>query len=222
MLTLIFSFTNACDTRYDVPMLRDLVVLKPQWLIDHVVEIIRNQGLHTRTGRDAMLFLRNHRIEVNDLYNRAVLHGKLLEGVWPDLGVDERSQLATLMEHYGLLVRIHDHVDGQPVWLVPPLLERCTSTVTVPPTATSVFYIFFDIPEGGDVPKLVNEKDMGIGFMPAGFFHRLLGVATAYMQETVSNGPTDSTFWSPELAMECGHMYVVSSYSLILQTEVWV
>jgi len=136
-----------------------------------------------------------------------VLHGKLLEGFWPDLGVNERGQLASLMERYGLLVRIHDNVDGQPVWLVPPLLEKCTSTVTVPPTATSVFYIFFDIPEGDGIPKVVCEDDMGVGFMPAGFFHRLLGVATAYMQETVAVDNT--SFCCPDLAKDCGRMYVL-------------
>jgi hypothetical protein len=188
-------------------MLRDLVVLKPQWVIDHVVEIIRDQELHKRKDKTAVSFLKKHRPQVKDLYDRAVLHGKLLEGFWPDLGVDERGQLASLMERYGLLVRIHDNVDGQPVWLVPPLLEKCTSTVTVPPTATSVFYIFFDIPAGNGIPKVVCEDDMGVGFMPAGFFHRLLGVATAYMQETVAVDNT--SFCCPDLAKDCGRMYVL-------------
>jgi hypothetical protein len=206
MLTLLFSFTNACDTRYDVPMLRDLVVLKPQWVINHVVEIIRDQELHKRKDKTAVSFLKKHRPQVEDLYDRAVLHGKLLEGFWPDLvGVDERGQLAALMERYGLLVRIHNNVDGQPVWLVPPLLEKCTSTVTVSPTATSVFYVFFDM-RGTDVSKVVLQEDMRHGFVPAGFFHRLLGVATAYMQETVSDG----TLWRPDLAKDCGHLYVQS------------
>jgi hypothetical protein len=210
------AFTNACDNRYDVPMLRDLVVLKPQWVINHVVEIIRDQELHKRTGKAAVSFLTKRRKHVKDLYQRAVLHGTLLEGFWPDLTVDERSQLATLMERYGLIVRIHDDDGGQPVWLVPALLETCKSTVAVPPTATSVFYIFFDIPEeGDDAPKVLCQEDMDTGFLPAGFFHRLLGVATAYMQETVADG----TLWRPELAVDCGHLYVVS---LIITVSAWL
>jgi hypothetical protein len=207
MLALIFSFTNACDTRYDVPMLRDLVVLKPQWVIDHVVEIIRDQELHERKDKTAVSFLKKHRPHVKDLYDRAVLHGKLLEGFWPDVvGVDERGQLAALMERYGLLVRIHNNVDGQPVWIVPSLLEKCKTDVAVPPSSSSVFYIFFDIPEGNGVPKVVCEEDMGVGFLPAGFFHRLLGVATAYMQETVAVDNT--SFCCPDLAKDCGRLYV--------------
>jgi hypothetical protein len=145
-----------------------------------------------------------------------VLHGTLLEGFWPDLTVNERSQLAALMERYGLIVRIHDDDGGQPVWLVPALLETCKSTVAVPPTATSVFCIFFDIPEeGDDAPKVLCQEDMDTGFLPAGFFHRLLGVATAYMQETVADG----TVWHPELAVDCGHLYVVS---LIITVSGWL
>lgn len=206
MHTLILAFTNGFDNRYDVPMLRDLVVLKPQWLIDHIVEIIRDQELHKRHDKDSVLFLQSRKKKVKDLYDRAVLHGTLLEGFWPDVAVGERSQLAALMERYGLLVRIHNDVSGQPVWLVPALLETCKSTVIVPSTATSVFYVFFDIPEeGDDAPKVKWQEDMVEGFLPAGFFHRLLGVATAYMQETAADG----TLWCPKLATKCGHLYVV-------------
>ena len=210
MLMLSFAFTNAFGNRYDVPMLRDLVVLKPQWVFDHVVEIIRDQELHTRKDKTADVFLRKNRKHVKDLYDHAVLHFTLLKGFcsWRDLSVDERIQLATLMERYGLLVRIHDNVDGEPVWLVPALLEKCTTDVSVPPTATSVFQVFFDIPEeSDDVSKVMYEGEMDVGFLPVGFFHRLLGVATSYMQETVSEG----TWWQPKLAKDCGHLYVTAS-----------
>jgi hypothetical protein len=59
--------------------------------------------------------------------------------------------------------------------------------VAVPPEATSVFHIFFGSFEGGDPPKVVRQKAMTVGVLPAGFFPRLLGVATAYMQETVAD-----------------------------------
>jgi hypothetical protein len=62
---------------------------------------------------------------------------------------------------------------------------------------------------------VMHRESMTNGFLPSGFFHRLLGVATAYMQETLSSA---GRFWTPDLAKHCGHLYVVSS-ALIFQTQ---
>jgi hypothetical protein len=206
---LSFAFENPCDARYDVPMLRDLVVLKPQWVIDHIVEIIRDQELHTRRDKTSVLFLRNHQEQVDHLYECAILNGTLLEGFWPDLESTEREQLALLMERFGLLVRVHGDRSGPPKWLVPPLLENCKSSVEVPPEATSVFYVYFDIPTAYNCTPVMHQKRMTRGFLPNGFFHRLLGVATAYMQETLPYGV--DKFWDPDLTKDCGHLYVLPS-----------
>lgn len=202
---------------YDVPGLRDLVVLEPQWVIDHVTCVIRDPVLHHLKGRDAGEMRCKYRSEIDDLYQHAILNGTLLPVFWPELSESERDQMTTLMEQFGLLVRVHTAA-AHPKWLVPALLGRKenVSTVDIRTTHVSTFVVHFDIGEVRETPMSLSESKMRFGFLSAGFFHRLLGIAVAYMQTTTGT----SSFRRPVLSKNRGQLsFGTTEYWLELDEE---
>lgn len=143
---------------YESPELRNIVVLDPQWVITAVCTIIRDPihgpALSPHSQRKFATFVK--RMSTN-----GVLYEALLPQLLPNTHYlpEERKTLVTLMEKFGLLVRLFgDKAETNRRWLVPPLLEFCDADIDSPVKhGPHVFYVFFDTEEHLD-PDQVSVR----------------------------------------------------------------
>ena len=87
------------------PLLRSIVVLDPQWLLDSFSAIIRDINLHLKEEDKPLLRFSN---ELRFLKERACLDTKLLPVLWKDHNQEERRVCLQLMCKYHLAVPVRD------------------------------------------------------------------------------------------------------------------
>ena len=90
---------------YPDPLLRSIVVLDPQWLLDSFSAIIRDIDLHFKPEDRPLLQFSS---ELSFLKERASLDTKLLPVLWKDHNEEERRACLHLMCKYHLAVPIRD------------------------------------------------------------------------------------------------------------------
>lgn len=96
---------------YDsIPRMDEVVILSPQWTVDVMCRVIRNFDLH-RDVRDKQALALG--VLWDDLVDRGILHRKVLELLWKDVGKQGLVEpFLDLMLRYGLCVQLEGEIDG--------------------------------------------------------------------------------------------------------------
>ena len=190
MLSYFHSLGAVCW--YDlpeVPEVRELVVLDPQWIIDAVSMIICNFDDPAHLKPCHALAARHVTKEWKALRNGGVLSRVLLEYLWrEDRFEAHKAELLKLMEHFGLVVPIRRK--EQQTYIVPALLALSEganqpTTPTDAPLATLHFALAGQAPPD-TAPVWAPEDflpDSG-GFLPDGAFFELCGAAVGWSYDT--------------------------------------
>ncbi|KOO30789.1 hypothetical protein Ctob_015928, partial [Chrysochromulina tobinii] len=190
MLSYFHSLGAVCW--YDlpeVPEVRELVVLDPQWIIDAVSMIICNFDDPAHLKPCHALAARHVTKEWKALRNGGVLSRVLLEYLWrEDRFEAHKAELLKLMEHFGLVVPIRRK--EQQTYIVPALLALSEganqpTTPTDAPLATLHFALAGQAPPD-TAPVWAPEDflpDSG-GFLPDGAFFELCGAAVGWSYHT--------------------------------------
>ena len=115
----------------DEPRTRDLVTLKPQWLLDTMRELCDRTML---TNKSAKLTSRDYAPEWRMLLNHGRLDAeKLSRFVWPSADDEERSSILSLMEKFGLCCSLPHEELGSALYVVPVLLPAYTANLNKTP-----------------------------------------------------------------------------------------
>ena len=190
MLSYFHSLGAVCW--YDlpeVPEVRELVVLDPQWIIDAVSMIICNFDDPAHLKPCHALAARHVTKEWKALRNGGVLSRVLLEYLWKEDRFEaHKAELLKLMEHFGLVVPIRRK--EQQTYIVPALLALSEganqpTTPTDAPLATLHFALAGQAPPD-TAPVWAPEDflpDSG-GFLPDGAFFELCGAAVGWSYDT--------------------------------------
>eukprot|EP01047_Picozoa_sp_COSAG01_P002145 COSAG01_NODE_55_length_31115_cov_105.202533_2_plen_1797_part_00 len=174
---------------FDEQGLRDVIVLDPQWLIDAATKIICDVTIHS---------LPEHRIAAktmqkswNKLLRKATLNSELLSVLWKTHSEATRVQLLMLMQKFGLIMPQRQ----QSSFLVPSLLKdsqdserRIYDTAVAAgalPDAQHAAYFVFSLRAQLDLDEAVDTAQLReFGFLPIGFFPRVLGKCVEWSQCT--------------------------------------
>jgi GTPase SAR1 family protein len=202
MLSYFHSLGAVCW--YDlpeVPEVRELVVLDPQWIIDAVSMIICNFDDHDRDHERKYHKEARRRMDTewNELVYNGKLHSVLLEILWEE---DTRfkahkAKLLKLMEHFGLVVPIRrkGHTSCEK-YFVPALLAKCRidhppTTPTNAPLAMLHFALARQsspdtapVVWAPDTAPVWAPGDCERGFLPDGAFFELCGAAVGWSYDT--------------------------------------
>ena len=202
MLSYFHSLGAVCW--YDlpeVPEVRELVVLDPQWIIDAVSMIICNFDDHDRDHERKYHKEARRRMDTewNELVYNGKLHSVLLEILWEE---DTRfkahkAKLLKLMEHFGLVVPIRrkGHTSCEK-YFVPALLAKCRidhppTTPTDAPLAMLHFALARQsspdtapVEWAPDTAPVWAPGDCERGFLPDGAFFELCGAAVGWSYDT--------------------------------------
>ena len=111
---------------HDAPSTRDLVVLKPQWLLDSMRELCdanellrksKSRQIACDTAPEWRMLLSHGRLDA----------GKLGGSIWPDGDAEERTGILGLMQKFGLCCMLPHHAEIEsPLFVVPSLLPCWT------------------------------------------------------------------------------------------------
>ena len=225
---------------YDQPLLRDVVVLDPQWLINAATRIIRDRKLHP-LAIDLMTG-RNLRRQLASLYEHARLDAELLPHVFPETSsadeggdsysADERQQLMQLFEQFWLAVPVNATKKTQKTWLIPSLLtprpgDLRESGVAGATSANTCYLHFFSqcgchtTRSECDCPPCFLQASLEEdGFLPDGLFPRLLGKLTLQEPQPPSEMFQDfARFGSGKHAFSIEHLPKLNSIRLSIMAE---
>lgn len=108
---------------HDTPNTRDLVVLKPQWLLDSMRELCDGEELLRKSK-----LLRSVSHDVAPEWRMLLRHGrldaaKLSRHVWAEADPTERAAILALMERFGLCALLPHHEEAES-YVVPSLLPE--------------------------------------------------------------------------------------------------
>ena len=214
----ILSYLIPSDRRYDLPSVRELVILEPQWIIDAVSMVIRNyeQEAHRKPcDEDAA---REVPRDWTALKNEAKLSRALLEYLWGDKWgetrfKDHKEKLLQLMTHFGLVVPIKGK--GVATFIVPALLSFSANNAMRPPKPDGALSIKLHFAIAGTVlpehAPLWTADDVERGFLPDSAFHELCGSAVGWSNHTtkgfsatIGRGFAHVKFGPHELLLERG------------------
>ena len=190
MLSYFHSLGAVCW--YDlpeVPEVRELVVLDPQWIIDAVSMIICNFDDPAHLKPCHALAARHVTKEWKALRNGGVLSRVLLEYLWKEDRFEaHKAELLKLMEHFGLVVPIRRK--EQQTYIVPALLAL-SEGANQPPTPDDAPLAMLHFALAGQAPPDTAPvwapedflPDSG-GFLPDGAFFELCGAAVGWSYDT--------------------------------------
>jgi len=169
---------------FNEPGLDQVVVLDPQWLVTAATKIICEFSIHDlEEHRTAQ---RTKPKSWSALTRFAELSPDLLPVLWHEHDEATRNQLLTLMVKFGLAVPKRDAS-----FLIPALLTAAPERVATlhktaaPKDAQHAAYFIFslrdqlDTRQAVDIPTISRE-----GFLPTGFFPRVLGKCVSWSQST--------------------------------------
>eukprot|EP00039_Didymoeca_costata_P016580 m.299550 g.299550 ORF g.299550 m.299550 type:complete len:1706 (-) comp16415_c0_seq19:74-5191(-) len=201
---------------FDVPNLRDLVVLNPQWLINAASTLIRDPALHKMQNDPLIMNQMQH--EWDMLFREAILDHQLLPHLYPDeeYSKKERYQIITLLEKFGLIVRLY-HNTELVSWLVPALLKsqpgNDSNIVSTDGRPAVSCYLFFYLQRHDNKPVL-SKTNLERGFLPSGLFPRIVGKAVKRAQQ-IGNG---NGVW--ELSETHAHLvFGVDEFAMYLEED---
>jgi hypothetical protein len=142
---------------FDQDALRDLIILKPQWLLDRMAALLcrRQIAEKQRAARETLP-------EWRRLSAEGRLDTKLLPEVWPELQPRLQREMLAYMEKFGFCSQLPSE-DG--IYVIPPLLPPCTDASWVEASTDTEVGIRF-IHEDG-------EWDESRGFLPQCLFFNL-------------------------------------------------
>lgn len=184
---------------WDTPLLRDLVILDPRWVLDAVTSFVRDFSLIDHTKRNVRMRLLDERARAEQPENwsmltdgRATLKRELLNVLWDHADfIDHKPELIELLTRFGLAIPLPKKPDEL---LVPALLQDATQSYAATMDSPIVHHpppnwpaakpdaaclrIFFHL-EGQLPPgRLVySAADLAAGFLPTNAFHRLCASA---------------------------------------------
>ena len=165
---------------FDVPGLRELVVIEPQWVLDGMSRVIRNFEIH-HLPVDAVA-VRKADKQWAELKSRGRLHDSLLDHLWGDADYkDQKATLLRLMEHFSLIVPVPSEIG---LHIVPALLSQ---DAPVPSFASGAPCILLHFGFDGQQPSgelIWDEEAMADGFLPEGAFHDLCGSLVGWSHHT--------------------------------------
>ena len=157
---------------FDLPRLRELVVIDPQWIVDGISLVIRNFGIHKL--KVDVVAERKADAEWEELKRRGILGHKLLVLLWSEPRFAQyREELLQLMEYFSFVVP----VPGADVkYLVPALLDAASGVVPAASRDALSLVLHFELADRcarhGEL--LVMEAALQRGFLPEGVIHHLL------------------------------------------------
>ena len=178
---------------YNDPSLRHLVVLEPQWIVDHIAAIIRDHQPRQEDGKILHPYeaATEKRIQLSKsewpmLWENFTKNGKLsvrlLDALWP-AGFDHAT-LLILLTRFGLVVPFDPLPDT--TYLVPSLLPlKPLLNGFVESCVTTVFVFDLDervIKEYNTTPSIIRIANLSRSFLPNGLFERLLCQLQAWEQ----------------------------------------
>ena len=155
-------FTNlGLLMHFDTPALRDVVVLKTQWLLDVMCELLCLRSIGAKLKR-----AKSKAPEWRRLRRSGRLDTALLPEIWPTLSAEQRDTMLAYMVKFGLACTLPVEAS----YAVPALLPLCTAGTTIWPSSptskdahASLRFIHSD-----------GEWDEATGFLPNGLFFSLV------------------------------------------------
>eukprot|EP01048_Picozoa_sp_COSAG05_P000363 COSAG05_NODE_9_length_39734_cov_180.598067_27_plen_1828_part_00 len=173
---------------FDEPGLNAVIVLDPQWLVTAATKIICEFSIHDLP--EHRVAARQHARSWNALLLKSELHVELLAALWPEHNTQTQRQLLQLMTKFGLITPQRDRAK----FLVPSLLrdteelerqmQRILETggaIEIQHTAYFVFSLRNQLADD----ELVDVSQLrALGFLPVGFFPRILGKCVEWSQST--------------------------------------
>ncbi|EGD81994.1 hypothetical protein PTSG_02681 [Salpingoeca rosetta] len=201
---------------YDhVPGMEDYVILSPQWAVDTMTRVIRNFDLH-RDVRDGEARAVGAQVW-DDLVDRGILHRRLLDVLWKELGGDMIEPFICLMKHYGLCMEYttptvqlpshqqqHQHHQQYLVPAVLPMtIRHNTSTVASVSLSTTAAqqvnpyvgyeektaFIAFSLKPFKRSASVRVEDAQQASFLPEALFTVVLAHVMAHAQHGASQAP---------------------------------
>ena len=180
--------------------LDDIVVLDPQWLVTATTKMICEFSIHKLPEHtEAQKTMPQH---WNALSRKAELNVELLSVFWRDHGTAAQQQLLQLMVKFGLAMPMRQ----RGVFLLPALLknsedaqQQLYEAVAAGGAKTDeqhTAYFVFSLRDQLTHDEAVDcNQLLELGFLPVGFFSRVLGKCVAWSQSTHSAPPqlTQST-----------------------------
>eukprot|EP00049_Salpingoeca_infusionum_P013197 m.246542 g.246542 ORF g.246542 m.246542 type:complete len:1402 (+) comp15381_c0_seq2:107-4312(+) len=180
---------------YEDELLRDIVILDPQWLVDVISTIIRDHdtALH-RLDVDSAV--RKHKRDWELFQQFAILTETLLETFWQKYAADSYT-LVCLLEKFGLLIPVRQYSSSASTtasaeasamrYLVPNMLPKSSAKEKethnlVCAEAMHTAYLWFGAPDPLSEPCV--QESLPSGFLPEGLFPRLLGKVKDWSQHT--------------------------------------
>ena len=152
---------------FDSPALRDIVVLKTQWLLDVMCELLCLRSIGAKLKR-----AKGKAPEWRRLRRAGRLDTTLLPEIWPSLDTDQCNTMLAYMVKFGLVCALPapKDLDEQQAYAVPALLPLCdegtsiwTSTSNEKDTSASIHFIHLD-----------GEWEEATGYLPNGLFFSLV------------------------------------------------
>ena len=160
--------------------LSQLIILRPQWLINAVGRLIRDIRLHK--------FPCDAKARLDRGWRRFATEGRLgaslVDRLWPEHSATERAFLLDLMKKYNLAVPLPDSPDGSAQHLIPSMLPASTRAPCprTPPEGLEYACTLTFVWRQDDMENRTwDAEDMSYGHVVKGFFPRLVGKAVQHM-----------------------------------------
>lgn len=157
----------------NAPLLEDLVIIDPMWLLRQVTRVVRRPSLHPMLADRHLQGSKPFR----QLYERGILESKMVNALWDEHATPVRSRLLGLMLEFGMLVTI-DLGPRLAGFMAPSLLPTEPPHRWTPPKgAPKPVAVYLACYTGSDLLRFNNVpkdelKDRCC--MPAGLFEQLL------------------------------------------------
>eukprot|EP00808_Paulinella_micropora_P020489 g52976.t1 len=170
----------------DQPRLRDLVILDPtHFFLEPVTRIICEFDTHRIPAHDEAI--KSLASAWTKLKSSGMLEKRLLPILWADRSEETREYLLALMIKFGLAVELQadaSEAADEVVFLVPALLPKEPHSLKKPKSLEVSCSIGFYPREerAAAEPETIEERVKTVGFLPSGFFSRLLGKCFTWSQ----------------------------------------
>eukprot|EP00808_Paulinella_micropora_P024184 g83367.t1 len=170
----------------DQPSLHDLVILDPtNFFLEPVTRIICEFDTHRIPAHDEAI--KSLSSAWTKLKSSGMLEKRLLPILWADRSEETREYLLALMIKFGLAVELQadaSEAADEVVFLVPALLPKEPHSLKKPKSLEVSCSIGFYPREerAAAEPETIEERVKTVGFLPSGFFSRLLGKCFTWSQ----------------------------------------
>lgn len=172
----------------NAPLLEDLVIIDPMWMLRQVTRIVRRPSLHPMLADRRLVGSKPFR----QLYERGILESKMVNSLWDEHAATVRSRLLGLMLEFGMLVTI-DLGPKLAGFMAPSLLPAQPHRRWRPPKGTpEPMVVHLACYTGSDLLRfnyMHKDELRERCSMPAGIFEQLLAALLK-----IAHSSTTSTF----------------------------